>query len=139
MAIESFQRAHDVEGSSNRSFGLVFTVVFLLIGLWPLIHRAPLRWWALGIAAAIALVTVAWPNVLTTPNRWWTRLGMLMGRIVSPITLGIMFFLVFTPMGWLFRAMGKDPLKLKRQPAATTHWVTRTPPGPKPESLNNQF
>lgn len=139
MSIESFQRAHEIEGSSNRSFGVVFTVVFLLIGLWPLLKHAPLRWWALGIAAAIALVTVLWADKLTVPNRWWTQLGLLMGRIVSPITLGVMFFLVFTPMGYVLRALGKDPLKLKRQPAATTHWVARAPAGPKPESLNSQF
>jgi predicted membrane metal-binding protein len=140
MATEDLTRQHAVEGSSNRSFGLVFAAVFLVIALWPFVFgRGGLRWWAAIVAAVFALLALAAPAVLAAPNRAWMKLGLLLGRIVSPIVLGIMFFAVFTPMGWVLRAMGKDPMRLKRDAAAQTYWIERKPPGPPPESLNNQF
>lgn len=140
MTTEDLSRQHAVEGSSNRSFGLVFAAVFVVIGLWPLVFgRGGLRWWAVVVAAAFALLALAAPTLLAAPNRAWTKLGLLLGRIVSPIVLGLMFYAVFTPMGWVLRAMGKDPMRLHRDPAASTYWIERKPPGPPPESLNNQF
>jgi Saxitoxin biosynthesis operon protein SxtJ len=140
MATEDLTRQHTVEGSSNRSFGLVFASVFFVIALWPFVFgRGGLRWWAAIVATVFALLALAAPAVLAAPNRAWMKLGLLLGRIVSPIVLGIMFFAVFTPMGWVLRAMGKDPMRLKRDAAAPTYWIERKPPGPPPESLNNQF
>jgi hypothetical protein len=137
--MEDLKRQHAVEGSSNRSFGFVFAVVFAIIGLWPLLGSGVLRWWSLVVAAVFALLAVAAPAVLAAPNRWWMAFGLLLGRIVSPIVLGLMFYAVFTPMGWALRAMGKDPLRLSRDTAAASYWIERKPPGPPPESLNNQF
>jgi hypothetical protein len=140
MATEDLSRQHTIEGSSNRSFGLVFAAVFLVIAMWPLVFgRGAPRWWALIVGAAFALLALAAPAVLAVPNRAWTKLGLLLGKIVSPIVLGLLFFAVFTPMGWVLRAMGKDPMRLKRDTAAASYWIERKPPGPPPESLNNQF
>ncbi len=140
MSIESFQRQHTVEGSSNRSFGLVFAAVFLIIAAWPMVWRTGgMRWWAVAVAVVFALLAMAAPSVLAAPNRWWMKLGLLMGSIVSPIVLGLLFFLVFTPMGWFLQRFGTDSLRLKRDPALTSYWIERKPPGPPPESLNNQF
>jgi hypothetical protein len=139
MAHEDLTREEHVEGSSDRSFGFVFSAVFLIIAVWPLWHGAGLRWWSVGVAAAFAVAAVAVPRVLAVPNRLWMKFGLLLGKIVSPIALGILFYLVFMPIGVLMRVLGKDPLKLKRDDAATSYWVNREPPGPPPTSMTNQF
>ena len=140
MATEDLSRQHTVGGSSNRSFGLVFAAVFVVVALWPMVFGSGgLRWWAAIVAGVFALLAFVAPAVLAAPNRAWMKLGLLLGMIVSPIVLGLLFFAVFTPMGWVLRAMGKDPMRLHREPAASTYWIERKPPGPPPESLNNQF
>jgi hypothetical protein len=140
MATEDLSRQHAVEGSSNRSFGIVFAVVFLVIALWPFVFGSgALRWWAAIVAAVFGVLAFVAPAVLAAPNRAWMKLGLLLGRIVSPIVLGLLFYTVFTPMGWALRAMGKDPMRLRRDAAASTYWIERKPPGPPPDSLNNQF
>jgi len=99
----------------------------------------PLRWWSLIVSALVALVTVAAPSLLTVPNRLWLRFGLLLHRIVSPVVLGIMFYLVVMPMGLLMRALGKDFLRLRRNDSAESYWIKRDPPGPEPASMSNQF
>lgn len=139
MAHEDLTREDKVEASTDRAFGWVFTAVFVLIGAWPLLHASAPRWWAIGIAAAFALVTLAKPTLLSGLNRWWMKLGVLLGKVVSPIALGVLFYLVFTPIGLLMRLMGKDPLRLKYDPAGDSYWIRREPPGPPPNSMTNQF
>ena len=139
MAHESFQRDDDTGGSSNRSFGVVFAVVFAIIGLLPLIHGGPWRIWSLAIAGAFVIAAFAFPGVLTPLNRLWMKVGLLLHKVVSPIVLGFLFFVVITPMGMAMRLFGKDPLRLRRDPASKSHWVERTPPGPRPESFIDQF
>jgi len=136
---EDFSRTHEVKASSNRSFGWVFTAVFLIIAVWPLFSGEMLRWWSLFIAAAFVLVTVAVPNLLAVPNRLWLRFGLLLNRIVSPVVLAFLFYVVVTPMGALMRLFGKDNLHLRRDDSDTSYWIRRDPPGPKPDSLNHQF
>jgi|SRR6266850_328603 len=136
---EDFSRTHEVKGSSNRSFGWVFTVVFLIVAVWPLVSGGRVRWWSLFIAAAFALVTVAAPKLLSLPNRLWLRFGLLLNRIISPVVLAFLFYLVVTPMGVLMRVFGKDSLRLRRNASDTSYWIKRDPPGPKPDSLNHQF
>jgi hypothetical protein len=139
MGHEDLKREHRVESSSDRSFGLVFAIVFMIVAAWPLIHGHAPRWWAAAVAAAFALVAFLRPALLAGLNRLWTRLGLLLGMIVSPIALGVLFYLVMAPIGLLIRAIGKDPLRLKADKAATSYWVPREPPGPPPDSMNNQF
>jgi hypothetical protein len=118
---------------------LVFGAVFLIAGLYPWVLGNRVRLWSVLVAAAFTLVALAVPGLLGPLNRVWTRLGLLLHKITSPIVLGVMFFGVITPMGILMRAFGKDLLKLRRQPDAATYWVDRQPPGPKPDTLPNQF
>jgi hypothetical protein len=139
MAHEDLTREEKVEGSTDRSFGWVFTVVFVLIGTWPLLFSNPPRWWAIGIAAAFALVTLIKPTLLSGLNRLWMKFGLLLGKIVSPIALGVLFYLVFTPIGLLMRLLGKDPLRLKFDRTGDSYWIRREPPGPPPKSMTNQF
>jgi hypothetical protein len=136
---ESYERQEEVHGSSNRSFGIVFAVVFAVIGLWPLVFGGTARLWSLLAGAAFLVAALAMPLVLAPLNRLWLRFGLLLHRIVSPLTLGIMFYLVITPMGLVMRALGKDLLRLKFDRAASTYWIERTPPGPPPESMKDQF
>ena len=84
-------------------------------------------------------IALALPSVLTQLNRLWLRFGLLLHRVVSPLVLGIMFFLVVTPTGIVMRLLGKDPLRLRYEETASTYWIDRTPPGPAPESLDRQF
>lgn len=136
---EDLRREQAVEGSSDRSFGVVFTVVFLAIGLYPLVRGEGPRLWFLGAAALVAAVTMVRPQALAVPNRLWMKLGLALGRIVSPVAMGVLYFLVITPFGVVMRLAGKDPLRLKREAEARTYWIDRDPPGPPPESMTNQF
>ena len=139
MTHEDLTRTQNVEGSSDRAFGLVFAGVFLLIAGWPLFHGESPRWWAFGVAAGFGLVALVKPTLLAGPNRLWSKLGVLLGKIISPIALGILFYGVLTPIGAVIRLTGKDPLRLKRDPAADSYWIPREPPGPPPDSMTNQF
>src|ERR1700754_3734443 len=87
--------------SSDRSFGFVFAVVFALIGCWPLLRWQSPRWWALAIAAGFVLVALIRPQVLRPLNRVWQALGRLLHKIVSPTVMGVIFFTVVTPTGWI--------------------------------------
>jgi len=139
MAHEVFDRGASVQGSSNRSFGLVFSVVFGIIALAPLVSGGVLRLWALFVSGAFVLAAFAFPALLGPLNRIWLKFGMFLRKIVSPIVLGIMFFLVITPMGIVMRAFGKDPMRLRFDAAAASYWIPRTPPGPSAESIKDQF
>jgi hypothetical protein len=139
MSHEDLSRQHHGAGSSNRAFGFVFTGVFVLVALWPLRLGAAPRWWALGAAAVILALALLKPIWLALPNRGWTALGGLMSRIVAPLSLGIVYYLVLTPVGVLMRLRGQDPLRLKPDRKRTSHWVQRQPPGPAPDSMDRQF
>jgi len=139
MAHEDLKREHKVEGSTDRAFGFVFAAVFLVIASWPLLHGAPPRWWAFATAVAFAVVAQLRPEALAGLNRLWIKLGVLLGKLVSPIALGVLFYGVVTPIGALMRLAGKDPLRLKRDAGAKSHWLPRKPPGPPPDSMTNQF
>ncbi len=136
---EDYGREQPIEGSSERGFGLVFAVVFAVIGLWPLRGEDPVRWWALGTAAAFLIVAFVYPRILWPLNWVWTRFGILLGRIVAPIVMGIVFFVVITPIALIRRLMGKDSLHLEFDPEAESYWVVRKPPGPDPKSMPRQF
>ena len=139
MAHEDLSRDQQVEGSSDRSFGLVFAGVFLIVASWPLFYRELPRWWALGVAVVFAIIAIWKPALLAVPNRLWTKLGVLLGKVVSPIALGILFYGVIMPIGALVRVTGKDPLRLKLDSGADSYWILRKPPGPPPDSMTNQF
>jgi hypothetical protein len=138
-AHEDFSRRNEVKGASERSFGFVFTAFFILVALLPLLHHRKLRGWALLVAAIILVVSLVRPSLLKYPNRAWTLLGLLLSKIVNPIVMGILFYGVITPIAWIRRSAGGDSMRLRFDPQTNSYWQVRTPPGPAPESMANQF
>ncbi|MGQ0384067.1 MAG: SxtJ family membrane protein [Gammaproteobacteria bacterium] len=127
------------EGGSDRAFGYVFAVVFTVIAAWPLLADGAIRWWSLGIAAAFALLAAVHPAVLRPLNRLWVRLGVLLGRIVSPIVLGIVYCLAVVPTGLWMRLAGKDPLRRRFDEGARTYWIERKPPIRPDDTMKRPF
>ena len=136
---EDFSRHHDVKMSSNRSFGLVVATAFGALALAPLRHQLPVRGWALGLSGTFAVLAVAAPGILEPLNIAWTRFGLVLHRLISPLIMAVVFYTAVLPTGLLMRAFGRDPLRRKRDPAATSYWIPRVPPGPSPESMTQQF
>lgn len=139
MTHEHLKHEDVAPGPSDRSFGRVFSIFFCLVGLWPLLHRAPVRLWAFITAGVFALLTLIRPSLLHPANRLWTRLGLLLSKVTNPIFTGLLFYLVITPIGLLTRITGKDLLRLRRDLSASTYWIERRPPGPSPDSMPQQF
>ncbi len=126
-------------GSSDRSFGVVFAVVFAAIGAWPLFESAAPHTWPLIVSTAFLLFAVVRPSTLAPLNRVWTKFGLLLSKFTNPIVLGLVYFLVLTPFAVAIRLFGRDALRLKADAAASTYWIERTPSGPTPQSIKNQF
>ena len=139
MSHEDLAREHVTQGSSDRAFGAVFAGAFLLIALTPLLSKTQPRWWAVGVAVLFGAITATRPTLLKTLNKLWMKLGLLMGKIVSPIALGLVFYCVLTPIAIVSRLAGSDPLRLKFDQPSDSYWIPREPPGPPPQSMNNQF
>jgi hypothetical protein len=125
---------------SNRSFGFLMCAACLLLSAYLFLRTAASLAAALAALAALAflLLGVAGPRLLGPLNRAWFSLGLLLGRIVNPLVLGVIFYVILTPVGLLTRAFGRDELRLRRRRAAT-YWVERAPHGPPGDSFKNQF
>ena len=111
--------------SSNRNFGLVFFVVFLIVALWPLKYEEDIRLWSLVLSIIFFILGVLNSKLLTPLNKLWFKLGMFLGSIVSPIVMGIVYFIVVTPIGIIMRLLGKDLLKTNKIKSASTYWIKR--------------
>lgn len=125
---------------SERTFGFVFTGIFLLIAayLWYHDGKTVAIQVFMVLAAVFFAFTIFMPIVLRPLNKAWYKLGLLMGRVVSPIVLGILFFILITPIAIVMRLAGRDPLKLRKQ-NVESHWIERVPPGPESTSFKDQF
>ena len=125
----------DVKISSNRSFGIVFFIVFLIIAIYPLINNADLRIWSLVISIIFLILGLINSKFLTPLNKLWFKFGLLLGRLISPIIMGIIFFFVVTPIGLILRIFGKDVLNLKKN-NSKSYWIKKNGPISK---MKNQF
>ena len=125
----------EIKISSNRSFGLVFFVVFLLIALYPLINNGELRLWSLITSIIFLILGLLNSKFLNPLNKIWFKFGIILGKIISPLVMGIIFFLVVTPTGLLMRLFRKDILSLKYN-QNSTYWIEKK--GPK-SKMKNQF
>ena len=136
---ENLIEYEEVKGGSNRSFGLLFAVVFVIIALYPLHNDGQTRWWSVSIAAGLLVVSVLRPQLLAPANRLWLGLGLILGKVVNPIVLAVMFFGVITPTAVIMRMLGKDVLGVRADSHKSSYWILREPPGPPPDSMQNQF
>ena len=125
----------DIRISSNRSFGIVFFVVFLLIALYPLTYGGEIRIWSLIISIIFLTLGLLNSKILSPLNKIWFKFGILLGKIVSPLIMGIIFFLVVTPIGFIMRLLRKDVLNLKYN-KNKSYWIEKN--GPK-SKMKNQF
>ena len=125
---------------SNRNFGLLFAGVFALLSAYAAYQNAEAfkvyGWLIAGIV--VGLVAIAAPGLLAPLNKAWMKLGELMGRVVSPLVLGVIFFVLITPVALVTRLFGRDELRLKKADASS-YWIDRAPPGPAGDSFKNQF
>ena len=125
----------DIKISSNRSFGIVFFIVFLLIALYPLIYSGEIRVWSAIISLILLALGVLNSKILTPLNKLWFKFGIFLSKIISPLIMGIIFFLVVTPIGLIMRIFGKDVLNLKYN-KNQSYWIKKK--GPK-SKMKNQF
>ena len=126
---------NDVKISSNRSFGVVFFIVFLLIALYPVINNEEIRAWSLIVSLIFLVLGLLNSKILNPLNQIWFKFGVFLGRIISPLIMAIIFFFVVTPIGLIMRALRKDILNL-RYNTKKTYWIEKT--GPK-SKMKNQF
>ena len=121
--------------SSNRSYGILFFVLFLIIALYPLINDNDLRIWSLLISLVFLILGIINSRILTPLHILWIKFGLFLGKIISPLIIGLIFFLIVTPIGFIMRAIGKDLLNLKFN-KNNTYWIEKK--GPK-SKMKNQF
>ena len=115
----------DIKLGSNRSFGIVFSIVFLLIAIYPLINSEGLRVWSLIIAIIFLVLGLINSKILTPLNKLWIKFGELLGRIIAPIVMAVVYFIILTPLSFLIRISGKDLLKVKFSNKINTYWIKR--------------
>ena len=138
-SLERVAIKNDTKIGSEFSFGLVFTAFFALIGLVPLVHGGKIRVWSLVVSLAFLITTLTYPKLLGPLNRLWFKFSLLLHRIINPVILGVIFFAIITPLGVLTRKAGGKLLTLGYDPKASSYWEKRTPPGPDPGTIRNQF
>jgi hypothetical protein len=136
---ENLDRVEETKVSSDRSFGVVFAIVFLVVGIWTILGEQSVGWYFITSAILFFIVAITFPSLLGPFNRAWFKFGLLLGRAVNPVILGFVFFLVVTPMGIARRLLGKDSLHLKPKPNLKSYWIDRNPVGPKLGSMTKQF
>ncbi len=125
----------EIKVGSNRSFGIVFFVVFLLVGLYPLLKNNDIRIWSLIVSSVFLLLGLKNSKILTPLNILWFKFGMMLGKYVSPIVMGLVFFLVVTPTGIIMKIFNKDLLKLKKR-NINSYWIKRDD---QKSDMKNQF
>ena len=123
-----------IKRKDNITFGILFFILFLIIGLYPLKSEGLIRIWSVVLSLVFLIITIIRPNLFTFINKLWIQFGILLGKIISPVVMGLVFFFVVTPIGILVRIFKKDVMGLKR--GANTYWINRKD---KVQSMKKQF
>ncbi len=136
---ETFVRDEKIVAGSDRSFGLVMAAALMAVTLLNGWHLGRLWPWTGGLAVLFLAAGLFAPSRLHPLNLIWLKFGFLLHRIVNPIVMALLFYGTVLPTGLVMRMLGKDLLRLKRQPDAESYWIVRAPPGPAPETMRDQF
>ena len=136
---EDFSREEHVKAGTDRGFGQVFAGFFAILAGFSYWNGSTTWHYTLPVAAAFLIVAYVYPRALGPLNRLWLKFGLLLYKVMNPLILGLLFFVTIMPIGLVMRAFGKDFLRLKIDRNAKTYWIARTPPGPPPQSMKNQF
>jgi hypothetical protein len=136
---ETFSRDENIVPGSDRSFGLVMAGALAVVSALNAWHSGRLWPWTGALAALFLVAGLLRPSLLNPLNLLWLKFGLLLQKIVNPVIMALMFFGTVLPTGLILRMMGKDPLRLKREPDAESYWIVRVPPGPSPETMKDQF
>jgi hypothetical protein len=136
---EVFVRDEKIVTGSDRSFGLVMALALAAVTALNGWHSGKLWPWTGGLAALFVAAALLRPSVLHPLNLVWLRFGLLLHKVVNPVVMALLFYGTVLPTGLIMRLMGKDLLRLKRQPDADSYWIVRQPPGPSPETMRDQF
>ena len=134
MAISRQKQEIKINKKNNITFGILFFLFFLIIGLYPLKFDEAIRVWSVVLSLVLLIITIIKPNLFTFLNRLWIQFGVFLGKIISPIVMGLIFFFVVTPIGMLVRILKKDVMGLKR--GASSYWINRKD---KLQRMNKQF
>lgn len=138
-SFENFDRKEKTKISSNRSFGLVFSIIFIVLALLAWKKGSP-RFPVWTVLASLMLVlTLLKPSLLAPLNKAWNRFGLLLHSVITPIVMFLMFFMVFMPLGFFLRQLGKLSLKKDFDAQTQSYWIPRSEPGPKPETMKLSF
>jgi Saxitoxin biosynthesis operon protein SxtJ len=136
---ERIEHGDDLRASSDRVFGLVFSVFWSVVALAPLTKGGPIRVWAMTLSAAFLVSGLVRPTVLGPLNRVWQTFGQLLQKLTNPIVMAVLFFSTIVPFGLIIRLLKRDALRLRWDKDSATYWIRRRPPGPPPESMKDQF
>ena len=134
MTILGQKKEIKINKKNNITFGILFFIFFLIIGLYPLVSVGVNRIWFVILSLVFLIITIIRPNLFTFLNRLWIQFGVFLGKIISPIVMGLVFFFVVTPIGMLVRILKKDVMGLKRE--ASSYWINRKD---KLQSMKKQF
>jgi len=134
MLISTQKQEIKINKKNNITFGIFFFIFFFIIGLFPLISAGIIRIWSVVLSLVFLIITIIRPNLFTFLNRSWIQFGIFLGKIISPIVMGLVFFFVVTPIGILVRILKKDVMGLKR--GASSYWINRED---KLQSMKKQF
>ena len=134
MPISLQKQEIKINKKNNITFGIIFFIFFLIIGLYPLVSVGVIRIWSVVLSLVFLIITIIRPNLFTFLNRSWIQFGIFLGKIISPIVMGLVFFFVVTPIGILVRILKKDVMGLKRE--ASSYWINRED---KLQSMKKQF
>ena len=128
------KKLNKINKKNNITFGILFFIFFFIIGLYPLVSVGVIRIWFVILSLVFLIITIIRPNLFTFLNRLWIQFGVFLGKIISPIVMGLVFFFVVTPIGMLVRILKKDVMGLKR--GAFSYWINRKD---KLQSMKKQF
>jgi len=136
---ETIIRDDKIEPGSDRSFGLVVGGILLLLSIFQYFNGGTLYFWIGAPGVVLVVLGIVAPKLLHSLNVLWTKLGLMLGRIVTPVIMFLVYIISVVPIGLILRMTGKDLLRMRRGDDKTSYWINRNPPGPTPESLKDQF